>query len=298
MKNMRFRRMSNGGYLTPLEETQPQLAATIKNYRQRLTDAERKTFDKRADIQYKATLNMPKAERSAYIASINKQFATPSDKQFESLRSDLKSERFRPTYRFAVAKPSELPKTGFYRDYSDDIKKIQDDIGKLTITESKKKTVPVYTYYEGRSSSSAAGLPGYNPGVARSTTKLPEGSTYSPGSQQGFVGTPAGYVSPSGVRYTQQGTKKITETTTRPQRAGDAEYDKQMNTIARLQKRQRAAAFAPNYTAPSLTSANVYQQLGMAKDGGLKEDIKKIKSKKFSQGGKAAIRGTKFKGVF
>jgi len=71
-----------------------------------------------------------------------------------------------------------------------------------------------------------------------------------------------------------------------------------MNTIARLQKRQRAAAFAPNYTAPSLTSANVYQQLGMAKDGGLKEDIKKIKSKKFSAGGKAAIRGTKFKGVF
>ncbi len=139
MKNMRFRRMSNGGYLTPLEETQPQLAATIKNYRQRLSDAERKTFDKRADIQYKATLNMPKAERSAYIASINKQFGTPSDKQFESLRSDLKSERFRPTYRFAVSKPSELPKTGFYRDYSDDIKKIQDDIGKLTITESQRK---------------------------------------------------------------------------------------------------------------------------------------------------------------
>jgi hypothetical protein len=296
MKNMRFRRMSNGGYLTPLEEMQPQLAATIKNYRQRLTDAERKTFDKRADIQYKATLNMPKAERSAYIASINKQFGTPSDKQFESLRSDLKSERFRPTYRFAVAKPSESPKTGFYRDYSDDIKKIQDDISKLTITESKKKTVPVYSYYEGRSRDQ--GLPGSRPGVARTTTKIPEGSTFSPASQQGFVGTPAGYISPSGVRYTQQGTKKITETTTRPQRAGDAEYDKQMNTIARLQKRQRAAAFAPNYTAPSLTRANVYQQLGMAKDGGLKEDIKKIKSKKFSKGGKAAIRGTKFKGVF
>ena len=293
---MRFRRMSNGGYLTPLEETQPQLAATIKNYRQRLTDAERKTFDKRADIQYKATLNMPKAERSAYIASINKQFGTPSDKQFESLRSDLKSERFRPTYRFAVAKPSELPKTGFYRDYSDDIKKIQDDIGKLTITESKKKTVPVYSYYEGRSRDQ--GLPGSRPGVARTTTKLPEGSKFIPASGGGVGATSAFYTSPSGVRYTQQGTKKITETTTRPQRAGDAEYDKQMNTIARLQKRQRAAAFAPNYAAPSLTSANVYQQLGMAKDGGLKEDIKKIKSKKFSKGGKAAIRGTKFKGVF
>ena len=296
MKNMRFRRMSNGGYLTPLEETQPQLAATIKNYRQRLSDAERKTFDKRADIQYKATLNMPKAERSAYIASINKQFATPSDKQFESLRSDLKSERFRPTYRFAVSKPSELPKTGFYRDYSDDIKKIQDDIGKLTITESKKKTVPVYTYYEGRSG--AQGLPGSTPGVARSTTKLPEGSKFRPASGGGIGARSADYISPSGVRYVQQGTRQITETTTRPQRAGDADFDKQMNTIARLQKRQRAAAFAPNYAAPSLTSANVYQQLGMAKDGGLKEDIKKIKSKKFSKVGKSAIRGTKFKGVF
>ena len=296
MKNMRFRRMSNGGYLTPLEETQPQLAATIKNYRQRLSDAERKTFDKRADIQYKATLNMPKAERSAYIASINKQFATPSDKQFESLRSDLKSKRFRPTYRFAVSKPSELPKTGFYRDYSDDIKKIQDDIGKLTITESKKKTVPLYTYYEG--ASGFPGLAGSRPGVARSTTKLPEGSKFRPASGGGIGARGADYISPSGVRYVQQGTKNITETTTRPQRAGDAEYDKQMNTIARLQKRQRAAAFAPNYAPPSLTSANVYQQLGMAKDGGLKEDIKKIKSKKFSKGGKAAIRGTNFKGVF
>ena len=234
MKNMRFRRMSNGGYLTPLEETQPQLAATIKNYRQRLSDAERKTFDKRADIQYKATLNMPKAERSAYIASINKQFGTPSDKQFESLRSDLKSKRFRPTYRFAVSKPSELPKTGFYRDYSDDIKKIQDDIGKLTITESKKKTVPVYTYYEGQSG--ATGLAGYNPGVARSTTKLPEGSKFRPASGGGIGARSADYISPSGVRYVQQGTKKITETTTRPQRAGDADFDKQMNTIARLQK--------------------------------------------------------------
>ena len=202
MKNMRFRRMSNGGYLTPLEETQPQLAATIKNYRQRLSDAERKTFDKRADIQYKATLNMPKAERSAYIASINKQFGTPSDKQFESLRSDLKSERFRPTYRFAVSKPSELPKTGFYRDYSDDIKKIQDDIGKLTITESKKKTVPVYTYYEGRSG--VQGLPGSRPGVARTTTKLPEGSKFRPATGGVIGGRGADYISPSGVRYVQQ----------------------------------------------------------------------------------------------
>ena len=110
---MRFRKMSNGGYLTPLEETQPQLASTIKNYRQRLTDAERKTFDKRADIQYKATLNMPKAERSAYIASINKQFATPSDKQFEEVRSGLSSKNSRLLIGLRQLNNLNYPKQGF-----------------------------------------------------------------------------------------------------------------------------------------------------------------------------------------
>ena len=148
MKNMRFRKMSNGGYLTPLEKTQPKLAATIKNYRQRLDDAERKIFDRRADIQYQTTFNMPKAERDAYIADIQTKFATPSDEQFEKIREGLKSDRFSPTRRFATTKPSELPKTGFYRDYSDDIQQIRDDIGKLTITESKRKTRPRYEYVQ------------------------------------------------------------------------------------------------------------------------------------------------------
>ena len=296
---MRFRKMSNGGYLTPLEETQPQLASTIKNYRQRLTDAERKTFDKRADIQYKATLNMPKAERSAYIASINKQFATPSDKQFKSLRSDLKSERFRPTYRFAVAKPSELPKTGFYRDYSDDIKKIQDDIGKLTITESKKKTVPVYTYYEGQSG--ATGLAGYNPGVARSTTKLPEGSKFSPASGGGIGARSAFYTSPSGVRYTQQGTKKITETTTRPQKAGDAEYDRQSAALDRLRTRHKYrnmySNLYSNESKEKVSSQNVYANLGMNKSF-----TNPYAKYSMNEGGEVkgqgkAIRGKNFRGV-
>ena len=57
----------------------------------------------------------------------------------------------------------------------------------------------------------------------------------------------------------------------------------------------------PQFTGQgNLTSQNVYQQLGMAKSGGLKEDIQKIKKKeqKFSLGGRASVRGTKFKGVF
>lgn len=48
---------------------------------------------------------------------------------------------------------------------------------------------------------------------------------------------------------------------------------------------------------------DIYKQLGMAKDGGLKEDIKKIKTKKrvdggLARGGGEAIKGLNFKGVF
>ena len=296
MKGMKLYKKAAGGYLSALEESKPELFKTIKNYRDRLSGGEQETFDKRANIQYAATMNMPANQRDAYIKSIEKEYSKPTDAQFKQVKSSL-GQRFKPTYTYySVDKTKPPATTGYYRDLSKEIAQAEKDLSGLTLTESKQKTVPVYTYYEGRSG--VQGLPGSRPGVARSTTKLPEGSKFRPASGGGIGARSADYISPSGVRYVQQGTRQITETTTRPQRAGDAEYDKQMNTIARLQKRQRAAAFAPNYAAPSLTSANVYQQLGMAKDGGLKEDIKKIKSKKFSKGGKAAIRGTKFKGVF
>ena len=296
MKGMKLYKKAAGGYLSALEESKPELFKTIKNYRDRLSGGEQETFDKRANIQYAATMNMPKSQRDAYIASIEKEYSKPTDTQFKQVKSSL-GQKFKPTYTY-IARDSDKPAatTGYYRDLSSEIAEADKKLKALTLTESKTRQVPAYTYYEG--ASGPPGLAGSRPGVARTTTKLPKGSKFSPASGGGIGATSAFYTSPSGVRYTQQGTKKITETTTRPQRAGDADFDKQMNTIARLQKRQRAAAFAPNYAAPSLTSANVYQQLGMAKDGGLKEDIKKIKSKKFSKGGKAAIRGTKFKGVF
>ena len=96
------------------------------------------------------------------------------------------------------------------------------------------------------------------------------------------------------------GTEKYTVSTTRAQRAGDPEYDKQAAALKRLQTRHSFRNM-PQFTGQSnLTSQNVYQQLGMAKSGGLKEDIQKIKNKKqqFSNGGRASVRGTKFKGVF
>jgi hypothetical protein len=295
MRNMRFKKMSNGGYLTPLEKTRPELASTIKNYRQRLTDAEKTTFDKRANMQFAATQNMPKAERTAYISSIEKQFAKPSDAQFEKIRADLKTKKFRPQYRFATSEPT-AKKTGFYRDFSPDIKKLQDEMSKLTIDETQKKTRPVYQM-------TVAPRPYQQAPPPKTVYELPKGATEQTGAygDRFFAvqsGDPRNNPKNYGAQYRRTGNQTYNVTTTRAQKAGDPEFDRRASEIARLQKRQRASSFAPTYTAPTLTSQNIYQQLGMAKDGGLKEDIKKIKSKKFSLGGKAAIRGTKFKGVF
>ena len=188
--------------------------------------------------------------------------------------------------------------TGYYRDMSPEIAEAEKKLKGLTFTESKTRQVPVYTYYEG--ASGPPGLAGSRPGVARTTTQIPKGSTYSPARQSGFMTTPAGYTSPSGQRYSRTGSKNVTETFTRPQRAGDPEYDKQAALLQRLRTRDSFKNM-PQFTGQgNLTSQNVYQQLGMAKSGGLKEDIQKIKKKeqKFSLGGRASVRGTKFKGVF
>ena len=106
-------------------------------------------------------------------------------------------------------------------------------LDELQFSETKTRKVPVYSYYEGQSGT--PGLAGSRPGVARTTTELPEGAIYRPASQQGFISTPAGYVTPSGTSYTQQGTKNVTETFTRPAVAGDPEYDKKQKMIDALQ---------------------------------------------------------------
>ena len=100
--------------------------------------------------------------------------------------------------------------------------------------------------------------------------------------------------------YVQGAPEKYTYDVTRAQKAGDAEYDKQSAALKRLRTRDSFKNM-PQFTGQgNLTTQNVYQQLGMAKSGGLKEDIQKIRNKKqqFSNGGRASVRGTKFKGVF
>ena len=115
----------------------------------------------------------------------------------------------------------------------DKIAEEQKALDELKFTETKTRQVPVYGYYEGRSG--VQGLAGSSPGVYRTTTQIPKGSTYSPARQSGFMTTPAGYTSPSGQRYSRTGSKNVTETFTRPAKAGDPEYDKKQRLIDALQ---------------------------------------------------------------
>ena len=313
MKGMKLYKKAAGGYLSALEESKPELFKTIKNYRDRLSGGEQETFDKRANIQYAATMNMPANQRDAYIKSIEKEYSKPTDAQFKQVKSSL-GQRFKPTYTYySVDKTKPPATTGYYRDLSKEIAQAEKDLSGLTLTESKQKTVPVYTYYEGRSG--VQGLPGSRPGVARTTTKLPEGSKFRPATGGVIGGRGADYISPSGVRYVQQGTKKITETTTRPQRAGDADYDKKFREIKRLQTRHENRFFNQmnQASSPRVNAQNIYASMGFgntpttqpkpfvnpyASFGTPFGTAKKGGAVKMSKGGKAAIRGKRFTGVY
>ena len=313
MKGMKLYKKAAGGYLSALEESKPELFKTIKNYRDRLSGGEQETFDKRANIQYAATMNMPANQRDAYIKSIEKECSKPTDAQFKQVKSSL-GQRFKPTYTYySVDKTKPPATTGYYRDLSKEIAQAEKDLAGLTLTESRQKTVPVYSYYEGRSRDQ--GLPGSRPGVARTTTKLPEGSKFRPATGGVIGGRGADYISPSGVRYVQQGTKKITETTTRPQRAGDADYDKKFREIKRLQTRHENRFFNQmnQASSPRVNAQNIYASMGFgntpttqpkpfvnpyASFGTPFGTAKKGGAVKMSKGGKAAIRGKRFTGVY
>ena len=313
MKGMKLYKKAAGGYLSALEESKPELFKTIKNYRDRLSGGEQETFDKRANIQYAATMNMPANQRDAYIKSIEKEYSKPTDAQFKQVKSSL-GQRFKPTYTYySVDKTKPATTTGYYRDLSKEIAQAEKDLSGLTLTESRQKTVPVYSYYEGRSRDQ--GLPGSRPGVARTTTKLPEGSKFRPATGGGIGARSADYISPSGVRYVQQGTKKITETTTRPQRAGDADYDKKFREIKRLQTRHENRFFNQmnQASSPRVNAQNIYASMGFgntpttqpkpfvnpyASFGTPFGTAKKGGAVKMSKGGKAAIRGKRFTGVY
>ena len=138
MKGMRIFRRQGGGYMSALEQSRPELYKTIKGYRDRLTSQEQKTFDKRADIQYKTTFNMPEQMRQAYFKSIDKQFAKPSEEQFQKIREDLKSKTFTPTRQYydeSMKGPTRT--TGYYRDLSPEIAAAEKNLKGLTTTYTK-----------------------------------------------------------------------------------------------------------------------------------------------------------------
>ena len=299
---MKIIKKNVGGYLTQLEASRPELFKTIKSYRDRLTTPEQKTFDQRANIQLAASRNMPERQRQAYYSSIEKEYGQATDKQFQQLREGLKSKTFTPTYSFYTPPEQSQQQgktaatTGYYRDLSKEMADLEKQMQGLTFSETKTRKVPVYSYYEGRSG--VQGLPGSQPGVARTTTELPKGSTFSPGRQSGYITTPAGYVSPKGVRYTQQGTRNITETFTRPQRAGDPEYDKMARQLGTLQTRHKYR-FGFGDETPKTTSQDIYASFGPTS---FKNPYETLATKRVKKGGEIkgqgkAIRGFKFGGI-
>ena len=299
MKNMRVFKRQVGGYMSALEQSRPELFKTIKGYRDRLTAPEQKTFDRRANIQYKTTFNMPERMRQAYFKNIEKQFAKPSEEQFKKIREDLKSERFTPTRQYydeSMMGPTKT--TGYYRDLSPEIAEAEKKLKGLTVTETSKRMVPQYEktynkplYGDAKPSEMVSELP---KGAVKTSGGFGQDFFQAPMQRQGIG------VQNTNPIYRQVGSKEVISTTTRAARAGDSEYDKQAAALRRLRTRDSFKNI-PQFTGQgNLTAQNVYQQLGMAKSGGLKEDIQKIKNKKqqFSNGGGVSVRGTKFKGVF
>ena len=300
MKGLRIKNLQTGGYLGALEQSRPDLFKTISDYRQRLqsTPEKLKTFDERANIQYGATMNMPENQRQAYISSIEKQFAKPTDEQFASISKGLESKTFTPTYSFVPVDTSKpAPTTGYYRDLSSEIEKAQKDLEGLTFTKTEEKTRPQYEVTYPRRGS-------YGPQRApEMTTDLPKGAVLTRGPLgREYLQEPIQNRTSMGQvnynpQYRQVGSQKYTETTTRPARAGDPEYDKQAAALDRLKTRHQYRYLYANQT-PRKTAANIYDSF--SRPTGTINPYAKFtgtRTAKFQRGGGIAIRGTNFKGV-
>jgi len=315
MKGMKLYKKATGGYLSALEQSKPELFKTIKSYRDRLSGGEQETFDKRANIQYAATMNMPKSQRDAYISSIEKEYSKPTDTQFKQVKSSL-GQKFKPTYTY-IAKDPDKPAatTGYYRDLSSEIAEADKALKSLMITETEQRTRPKYevTYPTG---------PYQQPKPATYTSQLPKGARQTTGMYgQQFYQAPMDRPGAMGIgmtntnpRYRRVGDEKYTVSTTRAQKAGDEEYDKQFAALQRLQKRHDNRFLYHQYQpSKGLTGQNVYSNIGMnntqitqpkpfvnpyASYGTPYGTAKKGGAVKMSKGGKAAIRGKRFTGVY
>ena len=262
-----MRKMKTGGYLSGLEKY-PDLQKTIQNYRDRLKNDQDllQKFDKTATSQLQATKNMPAAERSAYIADIQKQYAKPSDEQFAAIKADLESnKRIKTTYRYPVDTTSYGPSEGYYRNLSKEIADQQKKIDELTFTGTRTRTVP---QYEMTITPPGSGLIGGNPPVTKMVTELPKDARLVQGNYgaQFYQAPMKGanlYQANTNPTYRKVGSKKITEKFTRQAKAGDPEYDKAFAELGRLEQRHKYRNLYSNANKPNLTSQNVYSNLGM-----------------------------------
>lgn len=300
MKGLRIKNLQAGGYLGPLEQSRPELFKTISNYRQRLqsTPEKLKTFDQRANIQYGATMNMPENQRQAYISSIEKQFAKPTDEQFANISKGLESKTFTPTYSFIPADTSKpAPTTGYYRDLSKEIAEAEKNLKNLTFTSTQQKTRPQYEVSYPRTTTYG------QPRAPEMTTTLPQGAVLTRGPYgREYLQEPIKNRTSMGQtnlnpQYRQVGSQTYTETTTRPARAGDPEYDKQAAALDRLKTRHQYRYMYSN-RSPKKSAASIYESF--ARPTGTVNPYAKFtgsRTAKLQKGGGIAIRGTNFKGV-
>ena len=262
--------VKEGGYLSQLEKSRPELFKTINQYRTRLAGLEggedlQKTFDTRANIQFQATRNMAAPERDAYIADVEKQFAQATDKQFDSLVEDLKSEkRFVPTYRFAADQTSYGPTTGYYRNLQKEIDEKQKYLDELKFTETRTRTVP---QYEMTTLPPGYGIAGGGQPTYKMVTELPKDARLTQGAYgaQFYQAPMKGanfYSANTNPTYRRVGSKKITEKFERQAKAGDPEYDKAFGELSRLQTRHKYRNLYANQPTRS-TGTSIYSKLGM-----------------------------------
>ena len=268
---MRIFKKKDGGYLDALKDTRPELYNTINTYRTRigkLDEGDEKVtkFDKMANQQLAATRNMPAAERDAYFKSIEKEYAKPTDDQFEKVLKQVESDKkFVPTYRYAMDQTSYGPTQGYYRNLSKEIADQQKKIDELKFTETRTRTVP---QYEMTTPSPTAGLAGGTAPVTKMVTELPKDARLTQGNYgaQFYQAPMKGanfYQANTNPTYRRVGSKKITEKFERQAKAGDPEYDKAFAELGRLEKRHKYRNLYSNANKPNLTSQNVYSNLGM-----------------------------------
>ena len=271
---MRLHRKQGGGFMTALEQTRPDLYKTISNYRSRLDEDKQKIFDKRGQIQYAASLNMPEEMRKDYYASIEKEYAKPTEDQFKALDKSLESKTFVPTYRYYKPQATTTtksadepfgPTTGYYRNLQKEIDEKQKFLDDLKFTETRTRTVP---QYEMTTLPPGYGLVGGRSAETKMVTELPKDARLTQGSygRQFYQAPMKGanfYQANTNPTYRRVGSKKITEKFERQAKAGDPEYDKAFAELGRLQTRHK---YRNLYSTPSksqMTGSNIYEKLGM-----------------------------------